>query len=105
MVLSNAATTGNTYTIKAGDTLYAIANTYGVSVNDIKSANNLTSNTLSIGQILTIPNKTQYQVYNVQKGDTLYAIANKYGVTVDKLKDINNLNTNILSIGQKLLIP
>ena len=96
---------GNSYIVKQGDTLYAIANKYGTTVNKLKSFNNLTSNTLSIGQIIAIPTNDDYKVYTVQKGDTLYSIATKNGTTVDKLKVINNLNSNILSIGQKLLIP
>ena len=43
------------YTVKSGDTLYKIANNYGVSIDDIKQLNNLTSNILSIGQELYIP--------------------------------------------------
>lgn len=97
---------GTAYTIKAGDTLYAIANKYGVTVDSIKQANNLTSNTLTIGKTLTIPTGTQTpKTYTVQRGDTLYGIAMKNGTTVEKIKDINNLTTNNLSIGQKLLIP
>ena len=43
------------YTVKKGDTLYNIAKNYNVSVDEIKSLNNLSSNVLSIGQKLTIP--------------------------------------------------
>lgn len=95
-----------TYTVQRGDTLYGIANRYGVSVDDIKRANNLSSNMLSIGQVLTIPGaSTPNQTYTVQRGDTLYGIAMRYGTTVDRIKSLNNLNSNTLSIGQKLLIP
>ena len=48
---------GNYYTVSSGDTLYAIANKYGVSVDELKLANNLSSNTLSIGQVLIIPSR------------------------------------------------
>ncbi len=95
------------YTVKKGDTLYSIANKYGVTVDYIKQANNLTNNTLSIGQILTIPstNIPNTTTYTVKKGDTLYSIANKYNVTVDSIKQANNLINNTLSIGQILIIP
>ncbi len=43
------------YTVKKGDTLYNIAKKYNVSVDEIKTLNNLSSNVLSIGQKLTIP--------------------------------------------------
>lgn len=98
--------TGTTYAVKAGDTLYGIANKYGVTVDEIKKANNLTNNTLTIGKTLIIPTETSSpKTYTVQNGDTLYGIALKNGTTVEKLKDINNLSTNNLSIGQKLLLP
>ena len=93
------------YTVKSGDTLYTIANKYGVSVNDLKDANQLENNIISINQQLNIPNNNNYDIYTVKSGDTLYSIANRFGTTVDILKNINNIVTDILSIGQKLLIP
>ncbi len=100
---------GNYYTVSSGDTLYAIANKYGVSVDELKLANNLSSNTLSIGQVLIIPSIEKPEtpnenIYIVKSGDTLYAIANQYGMTVDELKALNNLTSNTLSIGQKLVV-
>lgn len=96
---------GVSYVVVKGDNLYSIANKYGVSVDDIKKANNLTSNTLQIGQVLNIPGTDQYVTYTVKSGDSLWKIANTYGVSVNDLKNINNLSGTLLSIGQKLLIP
>ena len=98
------------YTVKRGDTLYKIANTYSVSVDDIKRLNNLTSDTLSIGQQLYIPEgntieETDYIVYQVMPNDTLYSIAKRYETTPDAIKEYNNLTSNFLSIGQILQIP
>ncbi len=95
------------YIVKKGDSLWSIANKYNISVNELKSANNLTSTLLSIGQKLIIPNKvsTNQIIYIVEKGDSLWAIANRYNTTVDKIKETNNLKSNTLSIGQKLIIP
>lgn len=95
----------NSYTVKAGDTLYAIANKFGVTVNEIKDTNNLNHNNLSIGQQLIIPNQTSSQVYTVISGDTLYGIAQKFNTNVNAIKSLNNLTSNLLSIGQKILIP
>ena len=98
------------YTVKRGDTLYKIANAYSVSVNSIKQLNNLTTNTLSIGQQLYIPEgntitETDYVVYKVEPGDTLYKIAALYKTTPEAIKEYNNLTSNILSINQVLQIP
>jgi peptidoglycan DL-endopeptidase LytF len=101
-----------TYTIVAGDNLWRIANRFGISVDEIKQANNLQTDLLTIGQKLTIPNgKTNQPTevhkasYTVIKGDTLWAIAKKFNVSVDQLKGSNGLTTNILSVGQQLIIP
>ena len=96
-----------TYMVQKGDTLYSIANKFGTTVDEIKSLNKLTSNTLRIGQILNIPTKVSENVttYMVQKGDTLYSIANKFGTTVDEIKSLNSLTSNTLQIGQILNIP
>ena len=99
----------NVYTVKPGDTLYKIANTYGVSIDDLIVANNLSSNILTIGQEIIIPIKPvleeDFVVYEVLPGDTLYSIARRYGTKVDAIKSFNNLENNTLSIGQVLQIP
>jgi len=101
--------TTNTYVVQKGDSLYSIANKLGTTVSELKKENNLTSNTLQIGEVLRIPTKEIYEeeenIYIVKKGDSLYSIANKYNTTVEELKRINNLTSNILSIGQVLKLP
>ncbi len=44
-----------TYTVQSGDTLYEIASRFGVTLSELKSANNLTSDMISVGQVLSIP--------------------------------------------------
>jgi len=103
------------YTVQRGDSLYSIANKYNTTINEIKTLNNLTSNTLQIGQILQIPNTNQNNptipntpnttTYIVKSGDSLYSIANRYNTTVNNLRQLNNLVSDILQIGQTLIVP
>ena len=102
---SSSDSNGTMYTVIPGDSLYAIANRYGITVDELKAYNNLTSNTLSIGQVLKIPSYGNEVIYTVVAGDNLYAIAQKYNTSVNAIMDANNLTNSMLSIGQKLIIP
>lgn len=93
------------YTVKRGDTLYGISKQFDVPVETIKKVNNLTSNTITVGQVLSIPTNTTTATYTVKAGDTLYKIANQYNTTVQELIELNNLSSNILNIGQQLKVP
>ena len=99
----------NVYLVKPGDTLYRIASIYGISIDDIKKENNLSSNILSVGQRLRIPttpiDEKDFIVYQVLPNDTLYSIAKKYNTKVDSIKSYNNLDSNVLKVGQVLQIP
>ena len=97
--------TSNIYTVERGDSLYSIAKKFNTTVDTLKKLNNLTSNTLQIGQYLKLPSsETPSLEYIVQRGDTLYSVANKYNTTVNELKRLNNLTSNTLQIGQKLIV-
>lgn len=91
------------YIVQKGDTLYSIGRKYNISVEELKRINQLTSNILSIGQVLYL--KENNNNYVVQKGDTLYSIGKKFNISVEELKRINNLPSNLISIGQELVIP
>lgn len=99
----------DTYMVQKGDNLYSIARKYNTTVDTIKKLNNLSSNSLSIGQrliIRTIPStiKDTNKYYIVKVGDTLYKVARENNLTVTELKELNNLTDNLLQVGQKLLI-
>ncbi len=110
------------YVVKSGDNLYKIANTFGMSVDELMKINNLTSINLSIGQVLKVKSsyysdillgskcygtgyqEPSYLTYTVKSGDNLYTIAKKYSTSVDNLIELNNLTSTNLSIGQVLKI-
>ncbi|GGC78545.1 hypothetical protein GCM10007216_06280 [Thalassobacillus devorans] len=97
------------HVVRAGDTLYRIARSYGVTVDELAAANNLSNpNLIRIGQFIKIPAKTigGGDVYTVKAGDTLYSIAKKYNVSVSDIVAANQLaNANLIQVGQKLIIP
>lgn len=97
----------NTYVVQKGDSLYSIAREYGVSVERLKEENGLTTDILTVGQILTIPETSNNttNLYVVQKGDSLWSIANRFSVSINAIRMINNLTSDVLSIGQTLIIP
>ena len=103
------ASTGD-YIVEPGDTLWNISKRFNITVDELKAANNLETNLLSVGQVLVIPNKQeevedQYITYIVKQGDNLYAIGRQYGLSPNELMEYNNLTSNLLSIGQTLRIP
>ena len=99
---------GDTYIVKKGDTLYSIARRYNMSVDNLKTLNNLTSNEIQIGQVLKVSNKDQLNkdviVYIVQRGDSLYKISKMFGTTIESIKRLNNLSSDIITPGQELVI-
>lgn len=111
-------TDGGAYTVRAGDTLTAIAARFGVSPAALASANGIANpNLIYVGQRLTIPGAsgatpggaTQPAAfegyYIVQPGDTLSKIAARYGATVQTLMSLNGLsNPDRIWVGQRLRI-
>ncbi|MEG0026115.1 MAG: LysM peptidoglycan-binding domain-containing protein [Bacilli bacterium] len=101
----------NTYTVKAGDSLWNIAKRYNVSIEELKKINEISNNLLRIGQILKIPVQSieekpiEYIIYTIKPGDNLYAIAKKYNLTPEQIIEYNNLKSNLLNIGNQLKLP
>ncbi|MCL6479268.1 MAG: LysM peptidoglycan-binding domain-containing protein [Peptococcaceae bacterium] len=91
------------YTVSPGDTLWKIGVRFGLTVDKLKQANNLTGDAIYPGQTLFIP--VGGSSYTVQPGDTLYKIANRYGTSVRELMEANSLTAAAIYPGQKLYIP
>ena len=95
-----------TYTVRPGNTLYAIAQFFGCSVKEIAQANGLKPPfTIYPGQELMIPAKitTAPRYYVVRPGDTVVSIADRYGLEPEDIINLNRLeNPNIIYPGQIL---
>lgn len=89
------------YSVAPGDTLWGLSKKFGTSMDLIKNANHLSSDTLTIGQKLIVPK----DIHTVQSGDTLYSLSRKYSVSVDSIKAANQLTSTTISLNQKLVIP
>src|SRR5690606_19095095 len=98
---------GNTesYKVKAGDGLIALARQFGISVEDLAATNNLATNAqLQRGQTIKVPKATVS--YTVGSGDSLIGLARKYGVSTKELADMNNIAVDtMLQRGQRLTVP
>jgi len=93
------------HVVNRGDTLWQISRYYGVSVNQIIQANQLSNpNVLVVGQALVIPTPSGTHV--VQRGESLYTIARRYGVSLQSLAEANQItNPALIYVGQVLRIP
>lgn len=101
-----------THKVKSGESLYIVAQKYGVTVSDLKEANDLSSNNLKVGQKLKVPqakkkadNTNSSSTHVVRSGESLYLIAERYGITVNELKKANSITDNRIKPGLKLTIP
>ncbi|HEY0221014.1 MAG TPA: peptidoglycan DD-metalloendopeptidase family protein [Candidatus Paceibacterota bacterium] len=93
------------YVVRTGDTLPAIAKMFNVSVNTIKWANDLKSNSVSVGQTLVILPITGIK-HIVKSGDSISSIAKQHKGDVDEIMQYNNLTKgSILAIGDEIIVP
>jgi murein DD-endopeptidase MepM/ murein hydrolase activator NlpD len=109
-IISNKPRSENVdYTVVSGDSMSSIAQKFGVSINTIKWANNLKTETIKTGQKLKIPPVTGV-VHKVISGENIYTIAKKYKTDPQKIvnfpfNDFNDLTTFSLTPGQTLFVP
>lgn len=111
VIPSSGNTSSSRYTVQPGDSLYLIALRNNLSVSELRQANNLWTNEIRVGQVLTLPTTGQApppansgNTYTVRPGDSIYQIATRYGITVNQLRVDNNLYNNTIYPGQQLVI-
>ncbi|MDN5345470.1 MAG: hypothetical protein PWQ18_1584, partial [Clostridia bacterium] len=112
-----ACSGGFYYTVQSGDSMYTIAQRFGVSLNDLIAANPQVKdpNLIYPGQVLCVPKVAPPGpppcpggfYYTVQQGDSMYTIAQKFGVSLNDLMAANPQITdpNLIYPGQVLCIP
>jgi LysM repeat protein len=116
----SAASQGETYEVRSGDTLFSIAGATGASVPDLVALNNITDPSLIvIGQRLRLPGpagprestrqptrESRFLAYEVQSGDTLVQIAVRFRVSPADVIEHNRLaDPDRIVVGQLLEIP
>lgn len=131
---STTNTSGGTYTVQSGDSVWLIANKYGISMDQLIQWNNIQNNFIYPGQKLVIkqgsagstetstPNNntsnnsanntgnnnastpTNGTKYTVQSGDSVWGIANQHGITMDQLIQWNGIQNNFVYPGQELIV-
>lgn len=112
---------GQTYTVQPGDTLFSIALRFGLTVDELAQANQITDpSTIYAGQVLIIPSagggvataapaptQAGQRTYVVQEGDNCFRIALSYNLTCEQLAAANGLTPPDYTVypGQVLIIP
>jgi murein DD-endopeptidase MepM/ murein hydrolase activator NlpD len=104
--LQNEVGPGGTYRVEANDTLFAIANRYGVSLEALMLWNGLSrGDVIRVGQTLQLA-APQPQRIVVAAGDTLWSLASRNGVTLEALASANGIDPNApLYVGRELRLP
>ena len=93
------------YVVRKGDTLGGIAKMFGVSVNTIVWANDISRGVIREGQTLIILPISGIQ-HTVVKGETLQSIAKKYKGDIDEILQFNDLKVGAqLAVGDIVIIP
>jgi D-gamma-glutamyl-meso-diaminopimelic acid endopeptidase CwlS len=117
---TSASNASASYTVKSGDSLWAIANANGVSVANLRQWNSLSGDIIYPGQKLVVKkggstnssasssssqsSSQSGKTHVVKSGNTLWGLAQQYGTSVQKLKQLNNLASDIIYIGQTLKV-
>ncbi|OTN75127.1 hypothetical protein A5886_000197 [Enterococcus sp. 8G7_MSG3316] len=122
---TSTTTSGSTYTVVSGDSVWSVANKYGISMDQLRSANNIQNDFIYPGQTLAVSGSTNTATssttvslvnknattaasatgsYTVVSGDSVWSVANKYGISMDQLRSANNIQNDFIYPGQTLSV-
>ena len=114
-----ASSNSQAYTVASGDSVWGIANKFGITMDQLCSWNNIRNNFIYPGQKLTINGGTNQKStkhdttvtktatagsYTVASGDSVWSVANKHGITMDQLRSWNNIKNGFIYPGQTLIV-
>ncbi|MDP8231489.1 MAG: LysM peptidoglycan-binding domain-containing protein [Candidatus Zophobacter franzmannii] len=118
ILISIGACSARTHKVIAGDTLYSISRKYNLTLRELRQKNKLNDNTISVGQMIEIPEakamlEPRVQTYpkkeipkdgyhSVEQGDTLFRISKMYDVLITDILDFNELENSYITEGQKI---
>ncbi len=117
LALPQMALASKAHVVRKSESLHSIARKYHVSVDELKSVNNLTASHIDKGMRIIIPSHAdgklkksasvvRQESYKVSKGDTLPKIARKTGLKLAEIRNLNGLKSNKVKPGQILaLVP
>ncbi len=126
--VAEAPTEDGKHIVQKGETLSSIARAYNTSYQNIALLNNLTSETIKVGQVLIVPEKVEKTgnretampkspnrgglmyakktlTHTVQAGDDIYTIRDNYDVKLEDIRKLNGLAANVVNfnIGTEII--
>ncbi|NGP77612.1 LysM peptidoglycan-binding domain-containing protein [Balneolaceae bacterium YR4-1] len=121
IVVSNETQQNTYYTVKSGDTLYKIARAHNMTLDELKTLNDLSSNTISIGQQLTVKARStppsvaesatesspqgKFVNYRIGERQNLETILNRFQMGEEEFRALNpDVTTSTFQIGQQVTV-
>lgn len=101
-----AQTQRSEHVVEAGETLFSISRDYNISVSDLRTWNELESDNLQPGQVISLlpADSADRMIHQVKAGESLFAISRRYGVTIAEIQQWNQLDGTSLDAGRELIL-
>jgi LysM repeat protein len=103
LLMSQVYPKGASYVVQPGDTLWLISSKMNVTIDNIRTWNNLQGDGIMVGQRLKL--EASYKSYTVAPGDSLWSVSQKTKTPEASIKAANGLKSDTLFVNQVLKIP